>query len=150
MSMTILAGVVGPSHWAYMAKQFATKLEQVAQQRKIDANFISASIVLDAREFFQLASQFAQDEVPKNPPASANAYMIAAKAINASSPSDPDANAKTVLEKYLAFVTNIQTPRSLDNDEVETAQHLRQFLTQLHADGRSERYESRVKSKNAA
>ena len=85
MSQTMSVGVVGPSHWVYMATVMAECLENVARTNRIEPNEIPVGVYWDALEFSGLALQATGDAVPDNPPASINAYVIAADALRRSS-----------------------------------------------------------------
>lgn len=145
--MTISAGVVGPSHWAYMAKEFEQSVGKMVILKRTEPNLISHSLYADAKEFFQLLSQSIRDDIPGNPPASANAYMIASRAIRTVSSPGTRESPKKSIEDYLSFFERIQESRELDNEQLKVATSLQRFLHQLYIDGQSERYESRVKFK---
>ena|SRR5579862_8890403 len=148
MSMTMSVGVVGPSHWSYMAKELAQAIGNIITLKRIEANSVPNGLHVDAREFFQLLDQYVQGDVPPNPPASANAYMIAKRAIRtAGSKSETGESVRQSLTDYLRFFERINEPRQLDEKELSVATSLQKFLHQLYLDGQSETYESRVRFK---
>src|SRR5580704_1412968 len=83
MSQTVSLGVVGPSHWAYMASVMAEKLQHVANAKQTVVGQIPVGVYRDAREFYRLVLEAAGDGTPVNPPASINAYALAADAVRA-------------------------------------------------------------------
>lgn len=147
MSMTTSVGVVGPSHWSYMAKTFERCLAEIVSRKRIEEDSVSNSIYLDAKEFFQLVSQAVQEGVPGNPPASANAYMIAARAIRSTVHPQTHETIRESLNEYLSFFNRIRDARDLSAKELETATSLQKFLKQLYLYGQSEAYESHVRFK---
>src|SRR5436309_2500997 len=89
MSDTISVDVVGPSHWAFVATVMADCLEEVARLRSTRSDLVPKRVYSDAKEFFRLVLQSVGSGVPDNPPASLNAYVIAADALRNSSNSFP-------------------------------------------------------------
>jgi hypothetical protein len=146
MSQTISVGVVGPSHWSYMAAVMAEALQKTAEAGRIEGSEVPSGVLSDALEFYTLALQAAGNAIPKNPPASFNAYMIAVEAAQAS--------CRTVLgtredighclRQYLGFLKRLQEPRDLLQEEMETAEALRRFFLQLQMEGEAEAYEQGV------
>lgn len=146
MSQTISVGVVGPSHWSYMAAVMAEGLHKAGGAKRIEGNEIPSGVYSDALEFYTLALQAAGDAVPKNPPASFNAYMIAVEAARASWPTVPGTRQEigACLGRYLSFLRKLQQPRDLVPEELETAEALRKFFLQLQMEGEAEAYEQGV------
>ena len=85
MSRTMAVGVVGPSHWAYMAKVMAEALNKAVQKSLLVKTDIPAGVLFDAAHLSRLILEEARfrqgGEVPSNPPATINAYVIAQKAV---------------------------------------------------------------------
>lgn len=145
MSMTASVGVVGAGHWSYMAKELARVICRIISQRRIEVNSVPATLYADATGFFQLIEQYVGNDVPVNPPASANAYMIAKRAIRRD---EPRAVIKQTLEESLSFFKKLRdAPSELDEEQLKRAASLQRFLLQLYREGQSETYEKRVRFK---
>jgi hypothetical protein len=146
MSQTISIGVVGPSHWTYMATVMAQRLEKVANAGCFGPDAIPLGVSYDAREFFDLALQAARDVPPANPPASVNAYAIAADLVRASSRSVPNTREDigSRLEQYNSFLSSLQQPRTLSEEELDTVRALQRFFDCLKEEGEAEAYEQGV------
>ena len=146
MSQTISVGVVGPSHWAYMAAVMAECLEKIAQTNRIEPNQAPLGVYYDAVEFSRLALQATGKLLPDNPPASINAYMIAADLMRKSSVdlSGSREDVDNRLEKYAAFVVSLNAPRELEPSDRELVDSLRIFFLRLKEEGESEAYEGAV------
>lgn len=138
-------GVVGPSHWSYMAKEFARILGDILSSGRIEADSVPNSLYADASEFFGLLEQYVSAGVPPNPPASANAYMIAKRAMQtAVAKSNHGADVRKSLRECVRFFRSTRNPRELNGEEIAVATSLQEFLQQLYLDGQSDTYESRV------
>src|SRR5260370_42002212 len=83
MSQTVSVGVVGPSHWAYMASVMAEKLQQMRNAKQTGPDQIPVGVYRDAQEFYRLVLEAAGDRTPLNPPASINAYALDADPLRA-------------------------------------------------------------------
>ena|ERR1019366_3062798 len=146
MSMTTSAGVMGPSHWSYMASVLAEVLEKIALKKKIDEGDVPAGVYIDVKEFFGLIAQALHKKLPDNPPASMNAYAIAAGIVKMSVQPAPDTSEELekCLARYYSFVRRMRTPTVLTLRDVETAKDLQRFFFRLQREGESEAYERRV------
>lgn len=142
MSQTISVGVVGPSHWAYMATVMAECLEEITKTNRIPTNLVPAGVYQDALAFSQLAVQAAGASVPDNPPASFNAYVIASEVLRRSSQELPqtreDINYR--LERYETFLRTLDAPRELTDAEKELVASLIRFFARLKEEGEAEAY----------
>lgn len=81
MSKTMAIGVVGPEHWAYMAKVMAEKLEEAVQKFCLAKTDIPKGVLRDAAEFSKLVLEGTNPFASPNPPASINAYVMAKKVV---------------------------------------------------------------------
>ena len=144
MSDTLSIDVVGPSYWAYVATVMADCLEEVYRTKRIEPNLVPKGVYRDAKDFFRLVLESAGDDIPENPPASLNAYVIATDAIMSSAHSFP--NTREALgdrfEEYAELVDRLNSPRQLTSDEVETAKALNSFFAKLAQAGEVEVYEN--------
>jgi hypothetical protein len=142
MSQTISVGVVGPSHWAYMATVMAECLEEVAKNDRVSPNAIPVGVYHDALRFSDLALQATRASVPDNPPASLNAYVIASDVLRRSSQELPQTrdDINLQLKRYETFLQTLQTPRALDDDDRQLVNSLRTFFLRLKEEGESEAY----------
>ena len=150
MSRTTAIGVVGPSFWSYMASVMAERLVQVVQAKHVESGIVPKGVHSDAKEFFRLVLQAAQDTFTENPPASINAYLIAADAVKGASQTirgDHD-EVRKCLEHYSEFVKQLETPHKLEEDEQKTAQELRNCFLRLQQEGENEAYERGVSSES--
>ena len=145
MSQTISVGVVGPSHWAYMASVMADKLQQMKAANRTDATRIPAGVYHDAIEFYKLVLEAAGDSAPKNPPASINAYAIAADAVRAvCSGVHSRVEVEITLHQHRSLLESLQQPRAFDEHESETLSSLFDFFVWLKHEGESDAYERGV------
>jgi hypothetical protein len=144
MSQTVSVGVVGPSYWAYMASVMAERLQQVANARQTVAGQIPAGVYRDAREFYRLVLEAAGDGTPVNPPASINAYALAADAVRAGRADATRADVEQTLARQKALLDDLQRTRGLSEEELETLSSLHSFFLWLKQEGESEAYESGV------
>ena len=147
MSQTISVGVVGPSHWAYMASVMAEKLRHIQTAGFTNGNEIPVGVYHDANEFYKLVLEAAGDSAPKNPPASINAYAIAADAVRAvcSNVHTRDDVAKA-LGQHKTLLESIRTAHALGQDELDTVASLQGFFLWLQHEGESDAYEQGVGS----
>ena len=140
MSKTVSVGVVGPSHWAYMASVMAEKLGRMREAGQITPAQIPAGVFRDARHFFHLVLDAAGDHTPVNPPASVNAYVLAADAVRAAHADASRAEVEQTLEKQNALLDTLEQERELSDDEVATLSSLQAFFLWLKQEGESEAY----------
>jgi hypothetical protein len=145
MSQTISVGVVGPSHWAYMASVMAERLQKIGETKRITASQIPAGVYRDALEFYRLVLEAAGDNVPVNPPASVNAYALAADALRTVC---ADVSSRTEVEQTLGkqktLLENLQNARDLSSAELKTLSSLRECFLWLKREGESDAYERGV------
>jgi len=148
MSETMSIGVVGPSHWSYMACVMAERLKKIGTLRKVERENVPKGIYTDVREFFHLVLQAVDDVLPDNPPASINAYVIALDAMTGAFQPLPIPRTrhelKNCFEEYSRFTEALEQPHTLNDQEVQTAKSLEKFFLKLHQDGESEAYAHRV------
>lgn len=144
MSQTVSVGVVGPSHWAYMASVMAEKLEQMHAAKQTTAAVIPPGVYRDAREFYGLVLEAAGDGTPIDPPASINAYALAADAVRAESANASRAEVEQTLASQKTLLDKLQQPRELSEEELKTLSSLRAFFLWLKQEGESDAYESGV------
>ena len=142
MSQTISVGVVGPSHWAYMATVMAECLEEIAKIHRVPENAIPAGVYQDALDFAQLAVQATGTSIPDNPPASLNAYVIASDVLRWSSQesSQTSEEINKQLKLYETFLRSLEKPRELNDDEIRLVDSLGRFFVRLKEEGESEAY----------
>jgi hypothetical protein len=146
MSQTISVGVVGPSYWTYMATVMAECLQEITQSNRIEAGQVPGGIFHDAVAFSELALEATGNATPDNPPASLNAYGIAAEVIRMSSTELPKSRREVDqrLANYAEFIRKMTQPRILRDRERETAEHLKTFFLNLKEQGEAEAYENSV------
>ena len=146
MSDTLSIDVVGPSYWAYMATVMADCLEQISISKQVRLNNIPSGVYRDAKSFFRLVMESVGKDVPENPPASLNAYVIAAYAVKESAEEEPETldSLGEVLEDYSKLLDRLDKPGELDEHEVNTAKDLQQFFRELAQAGEAEIYERTV------
>jgi hypothetical protein len=144
MSKTVSVGVVGPSHWAYMASVMAEKLQQIQTAGETGIARIPPSVYRDAREFYGLVLEAAGDSTPVNPPASINAYALASDAIRAVTAGASRADVGEMLGKQKALLDRLQQPRRLDAEELQTLSALYGMFVWLKQEGESDAYEQSV------
>ena len=144
MSQTVSVGVIGPSHWAYMASVMAEELQQIASTKRTVAGQIPSGVYRDAREFYKLVVDAAGDGTPVNPPASINAYALAADAVRSVRVNASRSEVKKTLESQKKLLDDLQQTRDLSGEEIETLSSLRSFFLWLKNEGESDAYELSV------
>ena len=144
MSQTVSVGVVGPSHWAYMASVMVKKLQEIVDTKESAAHPIPPGVYRDAQELYRLVLEAAGDATPVNPPASINAYALAADAVRAQRADASRAEVKQTLEKQKALLDDLQRARAFSEEELETLASLQAFFLWLKQEGESEAYERGV------
>jgi hypothetical protein len=146
MSDTLSIDVVGPSYWAYMATVMADCLEEISRSKEIRPEKVPRGVYQDAKKFFQLVMESVGKDLPTNPPASLNAYVIAAYAVKDSSQEE----LKTLdalgdrLRAYNELLDSLDEVRELDGQEVQTAKNLQLFFRELAEAGEAQIYERTV------
>lgn len=147
MSMTNSIGVVGPSHWSFMAATLAEYLGNMLEGKPQRAS-IPRGIYADAKQFFKLVEQaLRRNGAPENPPASIKAYVVASDAArNASGPHPPSPqDIEKSLNMYIDLVNRLQNLQQLEGEDAHVAESLKKFFDQLYRDGESEAYEAGVR-----
>ena len=146
MSDTLSIDVVGPSYWTYMATVMADCLEQISISKQVRLNNIPSGVYRDAKGFFRLVMESVGKDLPENPPASLNAYVIAAYAVKESAEEEPETldSLGEVLEDYSKLLDRLDKPGELDEHEANTAKDLQQFFRELAQAGEAEIYERTV------
>jgi hypothetical protein len=128
-----------------MAAVMAQRLEVVIERRRLAARDIPEGVYLDAMKFFDLVLQEVGGKPQENPPASINAYVIAAHAVREAESMAAAQDVKQSLKEYSGLLSGLQTPRDLTADELNTARALRKFFLQLRKAGQVEAYERRIR-----
>ena len=105
---------------------------------------IPAGVYRDAREFYRLVLEAAGDGTPVNPPASINAYALAADAVRAVRTNASRGEVEEELAKQKALLDGLQQPRGLNDDELSTLSSLHSFFVWLRQEGESDAYERGV------
>jgi hypothetical protein len=146
MSDTLSIDVVGPSYWAYMATVMADCLEEISRSKRIRHNQVPLGVYRDAKKFFQLVMQSVRKDPPDNPPASLNAYVIAAYAVKGSSDEDLTTlkDLGDRLKGYSKLLDRLNQAGSLNQQDAQTAKDLKQFFRELAQVGEAEIYERTV------
>jgi hypothetical protein len=142
MSQTVSVGVVGPSHWAYMASVMAEKLQEMINSKQTSR--IPPGVYRDARAFYGLVLEAAGDDTPVNPPASVNAYAIAADGVRAVSAEASRAEVEQTLGRQKKLLDELQQPHALSEDELSNLSSLKTFFLWLKREGESDAYERGV------
>jgi hypothetical protein len=147
MSQTISVDVFEPGYWSYMAAVMAEQLQETIQLRRIDPERIPKGVYRDALQFFGLVLGAVGDSAPENPPASINAYLVAADVVRGSSRPTPISrqDLKALLGKYSSFVDALARSRQLGEEEVVTAIGVKEFFEQLHREAEASEYERVVR-----
>jgi hypothetical protein len=146
MSDTLSIDVVGPSYWAYMATVMADCLEDISRSKEIRPEKVPQGVYRDAKKFFELVMQSVSKDLPENPPASLNAYVIAAYAVKDSS-QDELTTLKDLgdrLDGYSKLLHRLNKADNLDEQDVQTAKDLKQFFRELAQAGEAQIYERAV------
>lgn len=146
MSRTASIGVVGPSYWSYMAAVMADHLAKVLRAKRTDPDAIPRGVYADAQKFFTLVLDAIGDQIPSNPPASMNAYKIAADAIKESVPSGSITREQLAsrFNKFASVLNRLREPGQLNKEEIGIAIALKEFFERLHFEGEEEAYQHGV------
>lgn len=146
--MTASAGVFGPRYWSYMAKVMARNLDRSIANKHIEANSFPKGVYKDAKRFFSLVHGAIgyENQIPKNPSASINAYAIASQAAKGISTVSqlPLEQLKEKLEDCAKFVNSLDKEQELDSESEKIAKLLRDFFYRLAECGDNETYITRV------
>ena len=146
MSDTISGDVVGPSYWAYMATVMANCLEEISRSKEVRPEDVPQGVYRDAKKFFQLVMESVEKNLPENPPASLNAYVIAAYAVKDSSQDElrtlDDLGHR--LKAYSQLLDRLGKAHKLDGQDVQTAKNLQRFFRELAEAGETQIYERTV------
>jgi hypothetical protein len=127
-----------------MASVMAAKLQQMVDARRTIAGQIPVGVYRDAREFYKLVLEAAGDRTPANPPASINAYALAADAVRAVSADASRADVAATLGRQQALLDDLEQPRALSEEELRTLSSLHVFFLWLKREGESDAYERGV------
>jgi len=126
-----------------MASVMADSLASMAKRRKVKALDVPQGVYNDAVRFFNLVTEAAGKAVPKNPPASVNAYAIAANLVSRCA---DGTHSRTEigqrLNQYSTLVKRLAMPGNLTAAEVQTANLLREFFICLKDVGEAEAYDT--------
>src|SRR5258708_3341505 len=130
MSRTLSVGVVGPGYWSYTASVMAECLDEITRTKHVDVARIPKGVYDQAQKFFRLVLETATDALPENPPASINAYVIAADVIRGASDPLPQTRKEldNRLERCAHFLGELRASRDITDAEVETATYLQKFF----------------------
>lgn len=143
MSQTISVNVFEPGYWSYMAAVMAEQLRETIESRQVDPSRIPKGVYGDAQRFFQLVLGAVGDSAPDNPPASINAYLVAADVVRESSRSTRIGRRElgSRLQQYSLFVDGLTQCHHLSEEELGTAATVKEFFEQLHRDAEAREYE---------
>jgi hypothetical protein len=146
MSMTHSIGVVGPSHWSYMAGVLSERLEKAIDHGVIEPNTIPRGVHRDAQEFFRLILQAFGGVPPENPPASMNAFVIASDVMRGFSAGKRETlqELKQRFSRFADIVNGLSDAREIEENELPLLRDLQKFFCRLHEEGESEAYERRL------
>lgn len=146
MSKTTSDGVVGAGYWMFMASVMASRLDEIIQSGRISNGEIPKGVHNEACRFFLLILDDVGGNQPKNPPASSNAYFIAARALKRASETFPKTvpELDSVLKEYSEFLKALRNPHSLTSSEKKLARALMSFFLQLRDEGEEERHIRRL------
>ena len=127
-----------------MASVMAAKLQQMVDAKRTLAGQIPVGVYRDALEFYALVLEAAGDVTPVNPPASINAYALAADAVRAVSADASRADVAQTLGRQKALLDNLKQPRALSEEELKTLSSLHAFFMWLKQEGECDAYERGV------
>jgi hypothetical protein len=127
-----------------MASVMAEKLQEIANAKETVAGQIPVGVYRDACEFYKLVLEAAGDGTPIDPPASINAYALAADAVRAVRADASRAEVEATLGSQQALLDGLQRTRLLSEEELETLSSLRAFFLWLKQEGESDAYERGV------
>lgn len=141
MSQTASEGVVGPSHWRYMATVMTNRLADLLDGSKNTA--IPEGVLDAAKEFFTLVLD-AQGDAPRFPSASIANYLIATETLEKSVTPPPATTEENIaeLKRYAEVLERLRG--TVDQSDRATVEHLQRFFSKLKESADAEAYEERV------
>jgi hypothetical protein len=136
MSRVVPDGVLGVSHYAYMAGAMARGLKEVVESGTLDAATFPQGVFHSAQEFFNSVRQRFEQKVPDDLLRTASDYSIAARALlhEIGRPFTIQAE-RTLLSRCAAFVDSLGRPRKLLPYEQELAATLAALFTEIERAG---------------
>lgn len=127
MSQVLLADVFSPSYWLVMARVMELKIKGVVAAKRIEEQSIPDGVLADAKNFFVLVQSHI-DNSAKNLPAALNAYVIARHALPHNYAQE---EAIKELRNLAEFVSTLNNPRGISDEECLVAKRLCHFFSQL-------------------
>lgn len=144
MSHSPSVGVCGPSDWAYMGGLLARSLQRVLDDGEIRGDSFPPRALTIAQEFFRSVEDEASGSL-REPLASITNYIIAATALRAVvATRQSREQMKEQFDRLSRFLTSLENPRTLSDEDRKLAHDLQTFFNQLYEDGESERYSRSV------
>ncbi len=137
--------ITSPNYWLYMALVIANRLQKFFEEKYIDSNEIPGAVLQEAKIFFSLALDERGES--GNPEESANVGAIAAHVmpqIHLLASDQFDAK----LKRYADFLNQIGQRRTLDGEEIKTAEELFKFFLGLHKFGEEIHASERIHGKD--
>jgi len=144
MSQVRSVGVVSPGHWFYMATVMCRSLDKIIAKQRVDDDDLPKGVLAGARDFFHSVRMVISGQMGENPPATLNAYVIAADVATPIAQEGHEGLDQR-LERFAALVDRLGGRVSLSDDEVVTASDLRSFFARLQHIGDIEEYERQVR-----
>jgi len=142
MSKTTSLGSGGPSYWSYMAFVMGECLEKIIQEERYSEGDIPKGVYNDSLRFFKLVLQATGKTIYENPPASINAYTLAAEVVKRTPELEfpKTREPEKCFRQYFSLLEILGETRNLTKEEIETAKSLKGFFYRLHQDGEYEAY----------
>lgn len=149
MSKAMSVDVYEPQYWSYMAAVMSDRLRGAVASKRVEGDDLPLGVYRDSQRFFQLVLDATEGRPPKNPPASVNAYVLAADVVRSQSESKDRTGVAFRLKQYAQFVTGLSNTRDLKPEEVRLAEELGQFFDELHREAEAAEYERIVDFESA-
>jgi hypothetical protein len=143
MSMTHHVGAHPISDWTYVVSMLSQEFGKCVTTGRVIPPDYCIPLLIDAADFFEPILDYkTDDQVPKNPVASAHAISVYGKIVREllenSNLETKDVVAK--LREIHKLVASLNEPRVLSDDEKQLALFAQRFFATIKQRGNSERY----------
>jgi hypothetical protein len=140
LSKTIAVGVVGPSHWAYMAVVMSEVLNRAVQKSALLKTDVPAGVLADAVRFSNLVLEEVRPSVSSNPLATINAYVMAKEVVEKVIGHYPSDEEFEPLLDGCRLLVDLKEKKE-ESKNVKLLEFMAKFFSELHKMGEEDRYE---------
>ena len=131
-------GVPRLTSFIYLACVMRDALEKAASEGSVKAASVPPGVLYEAQQFFDPAMEVVQEEIPLNPAAAVDRYLLCARILERLGvPGDREG----IISRFDSLLKNWSTAQALDEEGVRDAKNLCQFFGELYRRGEERRYE---------